>query len=56
MIGLSLSLSTRLLQRAAAFGPDAPLGTGLEWMVVASVLFPALLLIVLVYVGREDTV
>lgn len=54
MIGLSLP--ARLLQRTAAFGADAPLGTGLEWMVVASVLFPALLLIVLVYVGREDTV
>ena len=44
-----------VLQRAASFLPDAPLGTGLEWMTVAAVLVPALLLILLVYAGPQDT-
>jgi hypothetical protein len=55
MTGTSLLL-TPLLQRVAAFGPDAPLGTGLEWMTVAAVVLPAVLLVVLVYVGSRDTV
>jgi hypothetical protein len=42
-----------LLQRSAAFAADAPLGTGLEWMTVGAVLLPALLLVVLVYAGRD---
>jgi len=50
-----LATGLAVLQRAASFGPDAPLGTGLEWMTVASIVLPALLLILLVYAG-EDTV
>lgn len=42
-------------QRAAAFGIDAPLGTGLEWMTVAAVVLPALVLVVLVYLGPGKT-
>ena len=45
-----------LLQRTAQFGLDAPTGTGLEWMALAALLIPALLLVVLVYVGADDTV
>lgn len=45
-----------LLQRSAAFGADAPTGTGLEWMTVWAVLLPALLLVVLVYLGNRKTV
>lgn len=56
MIGTSLLLPVRLLQRAAAFGSGAPLGTGLEWMTVAAVVLPAALLVVLVYVGSQNTV
>ena len=56
MTGMSLLLPLRLLQRAAAFGSDAPLGTGLEWMTVAAVVLPAALLVVLVYVGSQNTV
>lgn len=47
-----LLLST-LLQRSAAFQPDAPLGTGLEWLTISAVVVPAVLLVVLVYVGRS---
>jgi len=45
-----------LLQRASAFGVDAPLGTGLEWMTVAAVVLPALVLVVLAYLGPGKTV
>jgi hypothetical protein len=38
-----------------SFLPDAPLGTGLEWMTVAAVLVPALVLVLLVYAGPKDT-
>ena len=31
-------------------------GTGLEWMVIASVLLPAVLLLVLIYLGSKQTV
>ncbi len=34
----------------------APVGTGLEWMALAALLIPALLLVALVYVGAETTV
>jgi len=47
---------SQLLQRTVSFGADAPLGTSLEWMTVAAVVLPAVLLVVLVYVGRRDTV
>jgi hypothetical protein len=45
-----------VLQRTAAFVPEAPLGTGLEWMAIAAVLLPALLLVLLVYAGQRNTV
>jgi len=45
-----------LLQQSAAVGSDAPLGTGLEWMTVWAVLLPAVLLLVLVYLGNRETV
>jgi hypothetical protein len=44
------------LQTDAAFLTEAPLGTGLEWMTVAAVVLPALVLIALVYAVREETV
>lgn len=55
MIHMSLD-SLLLFQRTAAFGADAPLGTGLEWMTVGAVAVPAFLLVVLVYLGRKNTV
>jgi|APHM01.1.fsa_nt_gi hypothetical protein len=45
-----------LLQQSVGFGSGAPLGTGLEWMTLAALLIPALILVVLVYVGAEETV
>lgn len=54
MMTLLSGVST-LPQRAAAFGMDAPLGTGLEWMTVAAVVLPALVLVVLVYLGPGKT-
>jgi hypothetical protein len=50
-----LSGVSTLSQRAAAFGVDAPLGTGLEWMTVAAVVLPALVLVVLAYLGPGKT-
>lgn len=45
-----------LFQQSANFNVDAAHGTGLEWMTVGSVVLPALLLILLVYLGRGQTV
>ncbi|WP_181149219.1 hypothetical protein [Salinibacter sp. 10B] len=56
MIGLPLLLRFPLLQRSAAFAADAPLGTGLEWMTVGALLLPALLIVLLVYLGESNTV
>jgi hypothetical protein len=55
MTQLVLAL-TPFLQRTAAFGAEAPHGTGLEWMTVAAVVLPALLLVALVYLGGRSTV
>ena len=55
-MNIMLLIATSLLPQATRFGADVPPGTGLEWMTVASVLLPALLLIVLAYVGWQDTV
>lgn len=44
------------LQQGADFLPEATLGTGLEWMVLSSVILPALVLILLVYLGPQETV
>ena len=54
MMTLLAGLST-FPQRIAAFGVDAPLGTGLEWMTVAAVVLPALVLVILVYLGPSNT-
>jgi hypothetical protein len=51
-----LATGLAILQRAAAFIPEAPLGTGLEWMTIAAIVLPALVLILLVYAGQENTV
>jgi hypothetical protein len=40
----------------STFVTDAPLGTGLEWMTIASVIVPAVLIVVLTYLGRQQTV
>ena len=56
MTAAILIVLSQLLQRTVSFGTDAPLGTSLEWMTVAAVVLPAVLLVVLVYVGRRDTV
>lgn len=51
-----LTFTLMLLLQSAPFQSGAPLGTGLEWLTVASVLVPALVLIALVYQGRHTTV
>ncbi len=43
-----------LLQTTGDTYPSMP--TGLEWMVIASVLVPAVLLVVLVYLGGKNAV
>lgn len=48
-------LLSMLLQRSAAFQSDAPLGTGLEWLTIAAVAVPAVLLVVLVYLSRSQS-
>lgn len=45
-----------LIQQTAAFATDAPVGTGLEWMTLAAVIVPAVVLIALVFAGRDGTV
>jgi hypothetical protein len=55
MTGILLSAVSSLLQRSVEFGADAPLGTGLEWMTVWALLLPALLLVLLAYLGRQNT-
>ncbi len=49
-------LSIALLQRAASFQADAPVGTGIEWLTLAAIFVPAVLLVVLVYWGAQETV
>lgn len=56
MVGLPILHALVLLQRSAEFAAEAPLGTGLEWMTWSAVLLPAILIIVLVYVGSQNTV
>lgn len=36
--------------------PLEPISTGNEWMIVASVVIPAVLVVVLVYLGSRNTV
>lgn len=40
----------------ATFTPEAPHGTGLEWLTLMSVLVPAVVVIALVYWGSKNTV
>jgi hypothetical protein len=56
MIDTILSTAAPLLQRTAAFAAEAPLGTGLEWMTVAAVVVPAVVIVALVYFGQDGTV
>ena len=35
---------------------EVPHGVGLEWLVIASFLVPALLLVVVIYLGSRNTV
>ncbi|MFB6273244.1 MAG: hypothetical protein ABEL51_10160 [Salinibacter sp.] len=49
-------LALWISQTSAAFDATAPTGTGLEWLTVGSILVPAVLLVVLVYLGAEETV
>lgn len=53
MISIMMALLL-LLQTADGTYPSMP--TGLEWMVIASVLVPAVLLVVLAYLGGKNTV
>lgn len=49
-------LAAALLQNAASFQANAPVGTGIEWLTLAAVFVPAVLLVVLVYWSAEETV
>ncbi|ABC45797.1 hypothetical protein SRU_0649 [Salinibacter ruber DSM 13855] len=51
-----MMLPIALLQRAASFQADAPVGTGIEWLTLAAIFVPAVLLVVLVYWGAQETV
>ena len=51
-----MMLPIALLQRAASFQADAPVGTGIEWLTLAAIFAPAVLLVVLVYWGAQETV
>lgn len=49
-------LATTMLPTGTAFQASAPVGTGLEWLTIGSILIPAVLLVVLVYWGAQETV
>lgn len=49
-------LVATILQQATSFQANAPVGTGLEWLTIGSVLLPAILLVFLVYWGASETV
>ncbi|MFB6273345.1 MAG: hypothetical protein ABEL51_10680 [Salinibacter sp.] len=51
-----MPLTFLMLQTSIVFDASAPTGTGLEWLTVASIAVPAVLLVVLVYLGAEETV
>jgi hypothetical protein len=52
----AMILNPALLQTAVSFQADAPSGTGLEWLTIASVVVPAVVLVALVYWGAQETV
>ena len=56
LLSALLVLATSVPQRPGAFLPDAPSGTGLEWMTIMSVVVPALVIIGLVWAGSKQTV
>jgi hypothetical protein len=56
MMTILTLLLNRLPQRSTAFVADAPAGIGLEWMTIAAVVVPALVLVGLVYAGAQQTV
>jgi hypothetical protein len=56
LLSALLVLATSVPQRPGAFLPDAPSGTGLEWMTIMSVVVPALVVIGLVWAGSKQTV
>jgi len=45
-----------LAQKAASFQADAPVGIGIEWLTLAAVIVPAVLLVALVYWGVQETI
>jgi hypothetical protein len=49
-------LAVTVLQETASFQANAPVGTGLEWLTLGSVVVPAVLLVFLVYWGAQETV
>jgi len=49
-------LAASILQTSTSFQANAPVGTGLEWLTLGSILIPAVLLVVLVYWGAQETV
>lgn len=49
-------LAAALLQQTTSFQANAPVGTGLEWLTLGSILIPAVLLVLLVYWGAQETV
>ena len=49
-------LATALPQNAASFQTNAPVGTGIEWLTLAAIFVPAVLLVGLVYWGAQNTV
>jgi hypothetical protein len=55
-ISLLLTVLAAVQQRPGAFDAGAPQGTGLEWMPIASIVLPALVVITLVWAGSKQTV
>jgi hypothetical protein len=49
---LTVKTMTLLYAQAA----DVPHGVGLEWMPIASLIVPALLLVIVIYFGSRNTV
>ncbi len=51
-----MMLAATVLQNAVSFQANAPSGTGLEWLTLAAIILPAVLLVALVYWGGQQTV
>ncbi len=50
-----VTLLLSILQQRSDFEVAAPHGVGLEWMVLASIIIPAIVFSVIVYLGRDQT-